>query len=158
MLPITIAVELTSEKESRIIIQQGLFDANVKATGDGHFDAVCVTARDDQSTVIGGVVGEAYWGWVNFTTVWVHPDHRRQGIASRMLQHAEAEAARLGCTQAYLDTFTFQSPELYLRAGYEVFGQLDNFPAGAQRLFMRKTLQSHMPEDMSGKTRQRDVG
>lgn len=152
MLPITIAVELTSEKESRIIIQQGLFDANVKATGDGHFDAVCVTARDDQSTVIGGVVGEAYWGWVNFTTVWVHPDHRRQGIASRMLKLAEAEAARLGYAQAFLDTFTFQSPDLYLRAGYEVFGQLDHFPAGAKRLFMRKTLQSLMPDPMSRNT------
>jgi len=62
MLPITIAVELTSEKESRSIIQQGLFDANVKATGDGHFDAVCVTARDDQSTGIGGVVGGGLTG------------------------------------------------------------------------------------------------
>jgi hypothetical protein len=57
-----------------------------------------------------------------------------------MLAQAETEAARLGYTQAYLDTFSFQSPELYLRAGYEVFGQLDNFPAGGKRLFMRKTL------------------
>jgi len=119
---------------------------------------VCVTARDADATVIGGVVGEAYWGWVNFTTVWVHPDHRRQGIASRMLKLAEAEAARLGYTQAYLDTFSFQSPDLYLRAGYEVFGQLDHFPAGAQRLFMRKTLLSQMPEPMSGNTPQRDIG
>ena len=155
---ITIAVELTPGKEARSAIQQGLFDANVKATGDGHFDAVCVTARDADATVIGGVVGEAYWGWVNFTTVWVHPDHRRQGIASRMLKLAEAEAARLGYTQAYLDTFSFQSPDLYLRAGYEVFGQLDHFPAGAQRLFMRKTLLSQMPEPMSGNTPQRDIG
>lgn len=98
--------------------------------------------------IIGGVVGEAYWGWINFTTVWVHPDHRRKGIASRMLQQAEAEAARLGYTQAYLDTFTFQSPDLYLRAGYEVFGQLDDFPSGANRLFMRKTLQSNAPDPM----------
>ena len=86
------------------------------------------------------MLGEAYWGWFNFTTVWVHPSHRRKGIASKMLAQAETEAARLGYTQAYLDTFSFQSPELYLRAGYEVFGQLDNFPAGGKRLFMRKTL------------------
>ena len=152
MAPITIAVELTPDRELRSAIQQGLFDANVKATGDGHFDAVCVTARDAHATVIGGVVGEAYWGWVNFTTVWVHPDHRRKGIAGRMLKQAEAEAARLGCTQAHLDTFTFQSPELYLRAGYEVFGQLDHFPAGAKRLFMCKTLQSLMPDPIPRNT------
>jgi GNAT superfamily N-acetyltransferase len=148
MLPIAIAVERTPDKASRSAIQRGLFDANLATTGDGHFDAVCVTARDAHAMVIGGVVGEAYWGWINFTTVWVHPDHRRQGIATRMLQQAEAEAARLGYTRAYLDTFTFQSPELYLRAGYEVFGRLDNFPASASRLFMQKTLQSHTPDSM----------
>lgn len=118
---ITIAAELTPDKGSRSAIQQGLFDANVATTGDGHLDAMCVTARDAHAMVIGGVMGEAYWGWINITTVWEHPDHRRQGIASRMLQQAEAEAARLGYTQTYLDTFTFQSPDLYLRAGYEVF-------------------------------------
>jgi len=75
-----------------------------------------------------------------------------------MLKNAEAEAARLGYAQAFLDTFTFQSPELYLRAGYEVFGRLDHFPAGAQRLFMRKTLQSHAPKPMSGNAPQGDVG
>ena len=137
---ISIAIERSPDQETRSTIQKGLFDANVKATGDGHFDVVCVTARDATSAVIGGVLGEAYWGWINFTTAWVHPSHRRKGIASNMLAQAETEAARLGYTQAYLDTFSFQSPELYLRAGYEVFGQLDNFPAGGKRLFMRKTL------------------
>ena len=58
----------------------------------------------------------------------------------RMLIAAEAEAVRLGYTQAYLDTFSFQSPNLYLRSGYDVFGQLEGFPTGSTRLFMRKTL------------------
>lgn len=82
-------------------------------------------------------------GWVNFTTVWVHPEHRRKGLASRMLKVAESEAARKGYTQAYLDTFSFQSPDFYLRLGYEVFGKLDNFPAGSTRVFMRKIIRDH---------------
>ena len=82
----------------------------------------------------------AYWGWVNFTTVWVHPEHRRQGVASQMLREAENEAVRKGYKQAYLDTFSFQSPGLYLKAGYEIFGQLENFPSGGKRFFMRKTI------------------
>ncbi len=148
MNPIVIAVEPKPDKETRSAIQKGLFDANVKITGDGHFDPICVMARDANSSVIGGVVGEAYWGWVNFTTVWVHPDHRRQGIAREMLLQAEAEAARLGYAQAFLDTFSFQSPDLYLGLGYEVFGQLDNFPADSKRLFMRKTLKSQVPDPL----------
>jgi GNAT superfamily N-acetyltransferase len=140
MNPISIAVEHCPAQETRSTIQKGLFDANVMATRDGHFDAVCVTARDTESAVIGGVLGEAYWGWINFTSVWVHSEHRRKGVASKMLEQAEVEAARLGYTQAYLDTFSFQCPDLYLRLGYEVFGQLDNFPADGKRLFMRKKL------------------
>ncbi len=137
---ISIAVETDPDRQAKNAIQQGLFDANVAFTGDGHFDAVLLVARDANSNVVGGVVGEAYWGWVNFTAVWVHPEYRRQGLASQMLQAAEAEAVRLGYTQAYLDTFSFQSPALYLRAGYEVFGTLDNFPAGAKRFFLRKAI------------------
>ena len=49
----------------------------------------------------------------------------------------------MGYTQAYLDTFSFQCPELYLRSGYEVFGQLEDFPEGNRRLFMRKALMVH---------------
>lgn len=142
MNTISIALEQNPDQETKRSIREGLFSANVQSTGDGNVDLVFIVARDVNSIVIGGVVGEAYWGWVHFTTVWVHPDHRRKGIASQMLKSAEEAAARLGYTQAYLDTFTFQTPDLYLRAGYEIFGQLVNFPAGGTRLFMRKTIGS----------------
>jgi GNAT superfamily N-acetyltransferase len=140
MHKISVAVEKEPNLATKRTVQSGLFDANVQSTGDGAFDSVFICARDSSSTVIGGVVGEAYWGWVNFTTVWVDPQHRRKGLARRMLSAAEAEAVRLGYTQAYLDTFSFQCPNLYLRSGYEVFGQLEGFPTGSTRLFMRKTL------------------
>ena len=143
MHTVSVAVERNPDEATKRTVHNGLFDANVQSTGDGTFGSVFVSARDSSSTVIGGVVGEAYWGWVNFTTVWVHPVHRRRGLASRMLIAAEAEAVRLGYTQAYLDTFSFQCPNLYLRSGYEVFGQLEGFPAGSTRLFMRKALVVH---------------
>ena len=140
MHTISVAVENDQDLTTKRTLQNGLFDANVQSTGDGEFGSVCVCARDSSSKVIGGVVGEAYWGWVNFTTVWVDPLHRRMGLARRMLSAAEAEALRLGYTQAFLDTFSFQCPDLYISSGCEVSGQLEGFPAGSTRLFMRKTL------------------
>jgi GNAT superfamily N-acetyltransferase len=143
MHTISVAIEQDPDQATKRTVQNGLFDANVQSTGDGSFGSVFVCARDSTSAVIGGVVGEAYWGWVNFTTVWVDPLHRRKGLARRMLDAAEAEAVRLGYAQAYLDTFSFQCPNLYLHSGYEVFGQLEGFPTGSTRLFMRKTLMVH---------------
>lgn len=137
---VSVAVEQDPDQATKRMVLNGLFEANVQSTGDGRFDAVFVTARDAASALVGGVMGEAYWGWVNFTAVWVDPAHRRRGLASRMLMAAEAQAVRLGYTQAYLDTFSFQCPGLYLRAGYEVCGQLEGFPAGGTRWFMRKAL------------------
>ena len=140
MQTVTVAVERNPDQTTIRSVQSGLFNSNVQSTGDGTFGSVFVAARDATSTVIGGIVGEAYWGWVNFTTVWVDPAHRRRGLASSMLIAAEAEAVRMGYTQAHLDTFSFQSPGLYLRSGYEIFGKLEGFPKGSTRYFMRKAL------------------
>jgi hypothetical protein len=56
------------------------------------------------------------------------------------LSAAEDEARRRGAKHAYLDTFSFQAPDFYEQHGYQVFGTLDDFPAGHQRYFMTKEL------------------
>ena len=82
---VSVAVERNPDEATRRTVLVGLSDENVQRTGDGTFGSVFVAARDLSSTLIGGVIGEAYWGWVNFTTVWVDPSHRRKGLATRML-------------------------------------------------------------------------
>ena len=37
-------------------------------------------------------------------------------------------------------TFSFQAPDFYQKLGYTTFAQLENFPPGRSRLFMRKKL------------------
>ena len=56
------------------------------------------------------------------------------------MHEAEAEAVRRGCASAYLDTFDFQARPFYERLGYQLFGQLDDFPPGGSRYFLRKRL------------------
>ena len=53
---------------------------------------------------------------------------------------AEDEARQRGAKNAYLDTFSFQVPDFYKQHGYEVFGELPDFPPGHQRYFMKKQL------------------
>ena len=56
------------------------------------------------------------------------------------MEVAEAEARQRGAQNAYLDTFSFQAPDFYKKLGYQVFGELPDFPTGHQRYFLKKEL------------------
>src|SRR5436190_76492 len=137
-----IRVSVESERASNL--RRALFDellhANLERVSDGSIEPLCVVARDTQDALVGGVYGEIYWGWLNIMVLWVASALRRQGLGTRLLARAEAEAVAKGCHGAYLDTFSFQSHGLYFRAGYEIFGTLQQFPNGHSRHFLRKAL------------------
>ena len=63
--------------------------------------------------------------------VWVHSEHRRQGLARRIMAALEERAGALGYTRAYLTT-GFRQPEavsLYLTLRYRPLFDLDADPA-----------------------------
>ena len=64
----------------------------------------------------------------------------RRGYGYRLLTLAEDEARKRGAKSAYLDTFSFQAPDFYRQHGYQVFGELEDFPPGHQRYFFSKQL------------------
>ncbi len=135
-----IATEPSGSTEVSRFLFNELFQSNVERTNDGRIESLCVTARNAANDVVGGVYGEVYWGWLNILVLWVAPALRRHGVGTQLLAHVETEAVAKSCRGIYLDTFTFQNPQLYLRAGYEVFGTLDQFPNGHSRHFLRKQL------------------
>ena len=144
MVPAPNALSITVEDEPATDFKRALFDGlfreNVERTGDGKIEHLCVIARDSSNTLAGGIYGELYWGWLNILALWVSPDLRRRGLGSQLLSRAEAEALAKGCRGVYLDTFTFQNVALYTRAGYEIFGTLEQFPSGHSRHFLSKRL------------------
>jgi len=137
---VSITVEAEPTAELTRAIFDGLFHSNVERTGDGKIERLCVAARDSGSSLIGGVYGEMYWGWLHVLALWVAPPLRRQRLGTRLLARAEGEAIAKGCHGAYLDTFSFQSVGLYTRAGYQIFGSLEHYPAEHSRYFLRKAL------------------
>ena len=137
---LSIAVEVEPASDVTRTLFDGLSQSNIELTGDGKIEHLCVIARDSGSTLMGGIYGEIYWGWLNILALWVSPRLRRRGLGTRLLSRAEAEAVAKGCHGAYLDTFSFQSVGLYTRAGYEIFGTLEQFPNGYARHFLRKRL------------------
>ncbi len=97
-------------------------------------------ALNDDATLIGGLAGETFMGWLTIDMVWIDPAFRGRGHATALLAEAEQEARRRGATDCVLDTFSFQAPGFYRKHGYREFGRLDDFPAGHYRHYMTKSL------------------
>jgi GNAT superfamily N-acetyltransferase len=89
--------------------------------------------------------GYTGWGWLFTQWLFVPESLRGQGIAGKMLDMAEAEAIARGCHGAWIDTFNPQALRAYQRQGYQVFGELPDFPVGRSRSFLQKRLVDPAP-------------
>jgi len=94
--------------------------------------------RGEQGQILGGLVGDTYWGWLEIDDFWIDASLRKRGYGRDLLHAAETEAAGRGCTRAMLQTFSFQARYFYEKYGYRVVGQLDDYPPGHTFYWMRK--------------------
>jgi ribosomal protein S18 acetylase RimI-like enzyme len=122
------------------IIGQGISDYNTQQAGDDQGRNLCFVLRGPDQEVVGGVIGATHWNWLYINLMWIKDEFRGRGYGHRLLALAEEEARNRGATHAYLDTFSFQAPGFYQKYGYEVFGELSDFPVGHQRFYLKKQL------------------
>ncbi len=107
--------------------------------GDGH-TPLNIIEYDESGNVIAGILGGTYWGWLYVDILWVHENHRKRGIGSKLLTEAENEAKARGCHHVHLDTMSWQAPEFYKKHGYTVVGILPDIPKGNQKYLLMKEL------------------
>jgi GNAT superfamily N-acetyltransferase len=92
----------------------------------------------DRHEPIGGLLGRTAGGWLAIELIFVPEAFRGRGLAARLVAMAEEEAQRRGCHSAWLDTVNPKALTLYRRLGYEVFGELKDYPVGFSRFFLQK--------------------
>ena len=127
-------------KEEIGFVKDELMKFNAQRVGhDGH-TLLNLIEYDCDGNIIAGILGGTYWGWMYVDILWVHEDHRKRGIGSRLLSAAEKEAVRRGCHHVHLDTMSWQAPEFYKKHGYELIGVLPDIPRGNQKYLLIKAL------------------
>lgn len=122
------------------LLEQRINTYNVASTGMAAVREVTGAVRSPAGEVLGGIHGWIWGGTCWVESLWVREDLRGQGLGSALLRYAEAEARRWACRQVALDTHSFQAPVFYLRHGFEVVGNVPDYPAGHARLILRKVL------------------
>ena len=134
-------IDITDDptEADRAALLAGLRGYNQNAAGIA-MRPLAVWLRDEDGALVGGLTGRSGGGWLFIEYFWLPEAHRGGGVGSRLIGTAEQEAVVRNCIGVWLDTFSFQAPSFYRRHGYEVFGEIDDYPAGHRRLFMRKRL------------------
>jgi GNAT superfamily N-acetyltransferase len=129
-----------ADEEVRRAIAAPLVRFNESQAGPSGNRPLVIELRDADGAIVGGLWGATAYGWL-FTQLLVVPEQARgQGMGSRLMSLAEAEAMKRGCHAAWLDTFEFQAKAFYERIGYSCFATLPDFPKGSSRYVMRKEL------------------
>lgn len=136
-----ISVDTNPSQEDVDQLGRGLTEHALQMVPVKGFNRIAVFARDEQGALMGGISGLVNWNWLHVAWAWVAEPHRRSGLGSRLLSAFEQAGMERGCTNAHLDTFSYQARPFYERHGYTVYATLEDYPPGHQRYYMRKTLQ-----------------
>jgi GNAT superfamily N-acetyltransferase len=122
------------------VIENGLTAFNLRHAPPENYQRLVVVQRAADNHVVGGILGNTWWGWLRIDVLWIDEAVRGQDWGTRVMAAAEAEAIRRGCHHVFLDTMSFQALPFYLKLGYTIFGQLDDLPVGHSRYFLQKQI------------------
>ena len=91
-------------------LEDRIYEFNSAKTGitDGEWLALFV--RDETRRIVAGISGDTWGGCLEIRQLWVDETRRREGVGTKLLEAAEQEGRRRGCTQVVLMTFSFQAP------------------------------------------------
>jgi GNAT superfamily N-acetyltransferase len=120
-------------------LENRIYEFNSSATGigDGELLGFFVRAGD---RIVAGICGNTWGGTCELRQFWVDESQRKRGLGAKLLEAAEQEARRRGCTQIVLTTFSFQAPAFYEKHDFEVVATIEDHPRGHRNLLMRKRL------------------
>lgn len=138
MTGLTISVEENPAPADLNVIGNALVAHNEAKSAPRNYTPLTIFLRNAEGKIVGGLRGNTVWEWLFVSQLWVTEDLRGQDYGTKLMDTAEREAQRRGCHAAYVDTFSFLALGFYEKVGYTIFGQLEDFPTGHTRYFLRK--------------------
>jgi GNAT superfamily N-acetyltransferase len=137
-LPIRISDAVTDD--DRRELEERLHAFNVESTGfRDALDLSCLL-RDSEGALVAGIDGFTWGGYAHVEVLWVSEPLRGKGIGRSLLEAAETEARRRGCTSIVLSSHEFQAPGLYMKLGYHPIGATEGTPTGHREFYFQKPL------------------
>jgi GNAT superfamily N-acetyltransferase len=138
--PHSINLETKPHPNDITAIVNGLAEFNRGQTGGAMPEYLLVTVRDAHGSVVGGLFGATYLGWLQVQCVWLPDALRGHRYGTELMVLVENEALRRGCKQVFLETYSFQALPFYEKCGYAIHSRMPDFPVGGARYALTKSL------------------
>jgi GNAT superfamily N-acetyltransferase len=122
------------------VISEGVFSHGRAQARDGNAEPVACLVRDGPRVVAGGT-GRTEYRRLFVSHLWVAEDLRRQGLARRILQTLESEAAHRGCLDALIETLDDGVAAVYGRLGYRSVAVVESYVGPFNRHILVKPLE-----------------
>ena len=133
-------IDFQPTDEEVAFVDSKLVEFNTEQANRYDFKPLRLVIRGTDGSVVAGLLATTGWDWLHVDILWVHAEHRRQGLGSKLLLAAEEKAVSRNCIGACLSTFSFQAPSFYEQHGYKSFGQIEDYPVNDKLFFYSKRL------------------
>lgn len=128
------------KEEDINIILNNLMEYNLSHIELKEVKPLAIFVNDESSNIIGGISAKTHGNWLEISFLWVDEKLRGQKIGSKLLTDVESEAMKRGCKYSFVDTFSFQAKDFYLKSGYKEVFTLEDYPLTSKRHYFVKRL------------------
>jgi GNAT superfamily N-acetyltransferase len=119
-------------------VQTIVVNHNVASTGQTEWYPVAFFLKDEKGEVLGGLLGDIWAAWLHVRTLAVAMPVRGHGFGRELMKRAESYAVERGCTDAFLDTFSFRQDHFTRNSGTEYLGRLKIIPPDTSTISWRR--------------------
>jgi N-acetylglutamate synthase-like GNAT family acetyltransferase len=146
-VPTLISIHAPASPETLAIVDAGLDEYSVAGGPLHEVKALHVIATDHDGSISGGAVGRTWGKCCELQQLWVASEYRGRKEGTRLMDAFELEATQRGCEFVYLDTFSFQAPEFYIKRGYVEVFRTTGFAGEVTKSTMQKHLAGSVRAD-----------
>lgn len=122
------------------ILYEGLYQEARKAKNLEKGSPVGFLVKNDKDEIIGGIAGFSYYGCHHIDTLWVHPDFRKQGLGSQLVQRVEQLGIERKCLFMTVNTMDWEALSFYQKLGFEIEFVRTGYEKESKFYFLKKPL------------------
>ncbi|MBP2642122.1 MAG: GCN5-related N-acetyltransferase [Firmicutes bacterium] len=128
------------EEQDILEIRNHLLEINLSHLECKIVTPIAIFVTDESGSRIGGITGETHGNWLEIDFLWVNEKARGVRLGTKLVKDVEAEAKKRGCIYVFLNTFSFQAKDFYIKLGYKEVFTLEQYPVTGKRHYFVKTL------------------